>query len=331
MDNRDIKVTVIVPVYNVELFLGKCIDTILAQSHRNIELILVNDGSTDSSGKICDRYSQKDSRIKVIHQNNFGVSAARNNAIDIATGDYITFVDGDDYVLSDYVEYLLYLAVKYDADISMTTDMFSDFSKKQIKKDKFEIWTAEEATAAILNYRVGIGVYNKMFKKDFLGEKIRFLTELVIGEGFNFNTTAFQRAGKIAVCHKRLYCYRKNNPTSVTTKFNAEKWENGLMAIQYIKKNLIIHTDLINSAWNYANWRTYTDVYDLMVLASAEKEYPELYKKCYEITKRKAFCAFKTNISKKDRIRAVVMMICPRVIPWLMALRRRVYHVNVRS
>lgn len=331
MDNRSIKVTVIVPVYNDELFIGKCIDTILDQSHKNIELILVDDGSTDSSGAICEEYSQKDSRIKVIHQSNLGVSCARNNAIDIATGDYITFVDGDDYVSFDYVEYLLNLAVMYDADISLTADMFSSFSRKRTKKDKFEIWTAEEAAVAILNYRVGIGVYNKMFKKDFLGKDIRFLTDLVIGEGFNFNTTAFQRADKVAVCHKRLYCYRKNNPTSVTTKFNAKKWENGLMAIQYIKNNFIIHTEKIDNAWNYANWRTHTDVYDLMVLASAQKEYPELYKKCYEITKREASCAFKTDISNRDKLRAFIMMICPKVIPCLMALRRRVYHVNVKN
>ena len=101
------KVTVIVPVYNVEQYLRRCIDSILAQTFGDLELILVDDGSADSSGVICDAYAEKDSRVKVIHQKNSGVSAARNTGLDAAEGEYIAFVDSDDHVDPDYLAALL--------------------------------------------------------------------------------------------------------------------------------------------------------------------------------------------------------------------------------
>src|SRR5699024_6485655 len=99
-------ISVIVPCYNVEEYLPKCVESILNQTYRNLEIFLVNDGSLDRSGEICDEYVVKDTRIKVIHKENGGLSDARNVALDIMTGEYVTFVDSDDYVAEDYVEYL---------------------------------------------------------------------------------------------------------------------------------------------------------------------------------------------------------------------------------
>ncbi|MDN0066649.1 glycosyltransferase family 2 protein [Bacteroides gallinaceum] len=106
-------ISVIVPVYNVEKYLAKCVDSILGQTYANLEIILVEDGSPDNCGKICEEYAKKDKRIKVIHKKNGGLSDARNVAIDVAKGEYITFVDSDDYVTSDYVETLYRLVEKY--------------------------------------------------------------------------------------------------------------------------------------------------------------------------------------------------------------------------
>lgn len=108
------KVTVIVPVYNVSSFLSKCIESICGQEYPFLEIILVDDGSTDESGKICDSYAEKDTRIKVIHKQNQGVSLARNTGLDVATGQWICFVDGDDYIMPEYVSYMLALGVAYD-------------------------------------------------------------------------------------------------------------------------------------------------------------------------------------------------------------------------
>lgn len=113
------KISVIVPVYNVELYLERCIKSILCQTYKDFELILVDDGSPDKSGEICDHYKNIDSRIRVIHKENGGLSDARNVGVLSAAGEYITFVDSDDYVSSNYLEYLLYLATKTNADISI--------------------------------------------------------------------------------------------------------------------------------------------------------------------------------------------------------------------
>ena len=95
------KVSIIVPVYNVESYLNECIDSIINQTYRNLEIILIDDGSTDLSGEICDRYKEIDSRILVIHQKNQGAANAKNNGLDLATGDYISFVDSDDFIEKD--------------------------------------------------------------------------------------------------------------------------------------------------------------------------------------------------------------------------------------
>ena len=112
-------ISVIVPVYNVEQWLPRCIESLLIQTYPNIEIILSDDGSTDECGVICDEYSKKDNRIKVIHKNNGGLSDARNCAIKQANGEYLTFVDSDDYVTNDYVETLYNLCEKYDAKMSV--------------------------------------------------------------------------------------------------------------------------------------------------------------------------------------------------------------------
>ena len=112
------KISIIVPIYNIEKYLPRCLDSILAQTYKNLEVILVDDGSVDNSGMIADKYARNDQRINVIHQVNKGVSAARNAGLDLATGDYIGFVDGDDYIEKDMYERLLFNAIKYKADIS---------------------------------------------------------------------------------------------------------------------------------------------------------------------------------------------------------------------
>ena len=118
MENMEqIKVSVIVPVYNVEKYLDRCITSILKQTHPDFELLLIDDGSRDSSGNICDAWAQADARISVFHKENGGLSDARNYGIDHAKGEYITFVDSDDYVGRDYLKTLVGLVQEYGAQI----------------------------------------------------------------------------------------------------------------------------------------------------------------------------------------------------------------------
>ena len=113
-------ITIIVPVYNGEKYIDQCINSILNQEYKNIELILVNDGSKDNSKLILDNWAKRESKIKVIHQENSGVSVARNKGIEMAQGSYITFVDVDDYVAKDYISYYYNLIKEYDAQIALT-------------------------------------------------------------------------------------------------------------------------------------------------------------------------------------------------------------------
>lgn len=111
-------VSIIVPVYQVKEYIGECVESLLAQTYTNLEILLVDDGSTDGSGTMCDGYAAKDSRVRVIHQENQGLSAARNAGLDRATGEYVAFVDSDDVVMSDYIETLYKLLIKYQASIA---------------------------------------------------------------------------------------------------------------------------------------------------------------------------------------------------------------------
>lgn len=110
-------VSIIIPVYNTELYLNKCIESVISQTYKNLEIILVDDGSTDNSVEICDEYARKDNRIKVIHQKNGGQALARNTAMKYVNGDYIVYIDSDDVVSIEHIDYLLLLANKYNADI----------------------------------------------------------------------------------------------------------------------------------------------------------------------------------------------------------------------
>lgn len=272
MDN--IKVSIIVPVYNVAAFFPKCIESLINQDYSNIEIILVNDGSTDNSREMCDYYKNKDSRICVIHKENPGVSEARNSGLEQSTGEYVCFVDGDDFVMPDYCRYLLKLAEEYRADISLTTEMFGNFNEKQIVTDHIQIWNEIDAVESILCYRVPIGCYCKLFKRRIV-DQVRFLPDLFIGEGFNFNIDAFQNSTRIVAGKKKIYYYRRDNPTIAMTKFAKEKCECGINAIKVIKQKLNIKNQRIEKAWRFAYWRTYSDFYDMIALSEQKDKYPE--------------------------------------------------------
>ena len=117
MDND--LISVIIPIYNVEKYLRKCVNSVLEQTYHNVEIILVDDGSKDSSGTICDEYTKNDGRVKVIHKKNGGLSDARNVGIDVATGEYMCFIDSDDFIHKQYIEFLYEALKKYDADIAV--------------------------------------------------------------------------------------------------------------------------------------------------------------------------------------------------------------------
>lgn len=323
-------ISIIIPVYNVSKYLRKCIESVICQSYKNIEIILVDDGSKDDSGKICDEYAKNDSRIKVIHKENNGVSAARNTGIESSNGKYLCFVDGDDYVMKDYVEYLFKLLKKNDADISLTTEMFGNFNSNQTENIIYKIWNVEDACEGILCYKVPIGVYCKLFNRDLIiKNKISFFEDIFMGEGFNFNMLSFQNAQKIVVGNRKIYFYRRDNSTSATTKFSLKKCENSLYAMKKMRDNFILHTERIDRAWEYAKWRTYSDAFDYMVLGKGIHDNKEKYREYKKYVKKHGKTCFRVPISKKDKIRAIIMMFWSSLIPMALKIRRKRYKVKI--
>lgn len=316
------KVSVIVPIYNVELYLDNCIESILNQTYKNIEIILVDDGSTDSSLTICNKY-KNNKNLKVIHKKNGGVSSARNIGMKNSTGEFICFVDGDDYIMPDYVEYLLNMITKYNTDIALTTSVFTNYNMKQVP-DKIRVIDNISAQEMILCYKIPIGVYSKIFRKDFLlKNNIEFLTELCMGEGFNFNVTSFGCAKNIAVGNRKIYFYRRDNENSVTNVFNRQKFDNGLYAIELIKKNLPTSNKRLVRAIRFANFRTHTDVYDLIVLSGAKKENKDLYDSCRQEIRKSWWSCFLVPTSFFQKLRSTIIFICPPLIPHLMRIRKK--------
>ena len=319
------KISVIVPVYNVEKYIGECIKSIINQDYENIEIILVDDGSNDKSGEICDEYALKDKRVKVIHKENGGVSSARNRGIESSTGEYIAFVDGDDYVTKDYVSYLFSLIKSKNSDVSLSMAYFTDYQNKQTENDKMRVISGKDAAIQIMSYNILIGVNNKMFSRKVFVNKVQFDEELCMGEGFNFNTDVFQLSNTVSIGNRKIYYYRKNNNESVTTKFNAAKWENGLTAMQKIKNKMAIKDNDMMNAWIFANWRTHVDVYTLLVATKNEKKYTELYKKCLKEGKKNWKYAFKNPTARREKIRAVLIITFPRVLPFLYKMRKNFF------
>lgn len=313
-NSESIKVTVIVPIYNVQEYVGQCINSIINQTYSNIEIILVDDGSQDSSGKICDEFADKDDRINVIHIKNSGVSCARNFGINSATGEYICFIDGDDYLSNDYVKYFLELILAFDADVAYSEAYYTSEYESQSKHMNQWCLTGEDAAIAQLCYKTNIGVWNKMFRRSLIGNSLRFIPEQYIGEGFNFNISAFQRAKSVAVGNKKVYYYRQNNSSSATKKFSDKKWINGLKSIDDIKSNMIIHSSKMEDAWRFARWRTNADIYIMMELSNVTSTYPKMYQSSKNIAKKEAICAFKVNITYKEIVSAILFLISPKLI-----------------
>jgi len=164
------KISVIVPVYNVELYLPKCVDSILAQTCEDLEVILVNDGSKDKSPQICDEYAVKDKRVKAIHKANGGVASARNVGLAVATGEYIHFVDSDDYLEPNMHEELLKISAEHDADY-VSCSCFLDFengeqSVKGYNDSKIRFMTANEYFGSYLKGDFYLTVWNHICKRE---------------------------------------------------------------------------------------------------------------------------------------------------------------------
>lgn len=229
---RDKKIiSVIVPIFNTEKYLNKCIDSICNQTYQDLEIILVDDGSTDDSGKICDEYASKDKRIKVIHKSNGGLSDARNKGLDIANGEFVAFVDGDDYIHPDMYAILLQVMNDYQSDI-VCCDYRKVLEDEKIAEDcsigKCTSYTGEEVIRQIWDDNVKTVVqWNKLYKTEIFSD-IRYPIGRYHEDTFVIHHI-LQKCKIYTVVEQKLYYYVQHSD-SIMSNFKIKRVEDAIDA-----------------------------------------------------------------------------------------------------
>lgn len=228
-------VSVIVPIYNVELYLERCINSIINQTYQNLEIILVDDGSTDNSLEICDKFQQKDSRIRVIHKENGGVVSARKAGIQSARGTYVAYLDSDDWIETDMYEELVCQIVQNNADI-VTSGLYRDYLNSTIKEfdnlpeGVYDLKRIERQILPVLMYtgifyKAGVNIHfcNKLFKREIaLNNQQKIDNNIRIGEDAAFIYPCVMDAEKIVIIHKCFYHYCIRQDSMMGTGYQKE-------------------------------------------------------------------------------------------------------------
>ena len=211
---KEKKVSIIVPVYNVKAQLERCLDSIISQTYSNFECFLVDDGSTDGSDEICDLYAQRDKRFIVIHQKNGGLSVARNNAMRQAAGEYVSFVDSDDYILPAYLERMVTLLEKSSCDIATCYYFKGIYIDEKNITPQIAIYTGRKFTEMVLEDQTGSQLWQYIFKKELwkgiMSPVGRYAQDMMILHKVT------DRAENVAVSSEKLYFYYidRGNSTS---------------------------------------------------------------------------------------------------------------------
>lgn len=299
-----IVISVIIPVYNVEKYLRQCVDSVLKQTYKLIEVILVDDGATDSSSEICDEYSLKDRRIKVIHKKNGGASSARNEGIKEAKGDFIVFLDGDDYWLEEeFLEYIVVNKIKEKTDIVIFgyTQVINNSHKhkrdlnfeKLIEKSEKSEWLKE----LINNNKLQSAACNKIVRLDMIRKYQLFFVENITAEDIDWTARVMLSSRYIGYYDKLIYYYRRNeNSVSNNIKIKSIKdLEHQVFTIVELSKD-IDNKSIRDAYMNYCAYQ-YITLLNCMCLIWGENGIREYINKA-----EKYRYILKYNKNKKVRI-----------------------------
>ena len=296
------KISVIVPVYNVEAYLERCVESILHQTYTNFELILINDGSTDSSGKICDDLANQYENIKVYHIENAGVSNARNLGIQLATGAWITFIDSDDFVTNDYLATLasavegehvgFVIAPLHHIKNGIVTDL-------PPHSGKTELWSTEETMKELLmTTRTSFFPVAKLFKRDLLADE-KFNTNYHLAEDALFLTELLLKTRCSSVFIDKPIYYYDHREGSATTSVNRYVFDTIEVYKNIIAQVSQVFPNLKYELKNRERW-SYITVYDKIIFTSSEQYQKEkvdlrtwIIQHRHEIWKDTYFTAFR--------------------------------------
>ena len=305
-------ISIVVPIYNVEKYLNKCLDTIINQSYKDLDIILVDDGSPDNCGKICDDYAKKDKRIRVIHKKNGGLSDARNCGLEVAKGEYICFIDSDDYIELDMIDKLYTAICNENAEIAICGMMIEYENGKKIDK------TIKNNKKIVMNKIDGLKMLNsfylfdmatcdKMFKTNLFGQDIRY----PIGkksEDFYTTYKLFYKSNKSVYIPDALYHYyqRENSISRNKSNINRSYIEGSINQLEFFKNNLPNLTYIAESAYAFANIAYYNKFLDYKIkMSSLDKR-----KTKQEVKKYLNSIYNNEIISKQKKIQAMMFCKC---------------------
>lgn len=252
-------VSVIVPIYKVEKYIHRCIDSIINQTYSNLEIILVDDGSPDSCGAICDEYARTDNRIVVVHKSNGGLSDARNAGLDIMHGDFVTFIDSDDYISLDYVERLYKVLKDNNADISVCAEEYvlelPNGKEKVIKRpfrdyEGTKVLTAEEALSCTLRQDLfEASAWGKLYLARLFSD-IRYPVGFAYeDQGTTYKT--FLKSERVAFLGEHLYCYLQRNGSILHSGGSSKRYWDGIQMVEKQCNDVVIkHPNLKTASYS---------------------------------------------------------------------------------
>ncbi|MBO7537936.1 MAG: glycosyltransferase family 2 protein [Prevotella sp.] len=316
-------ISVIVSVYNIEAYLPKCLETIAAQTYYHLEIILVDDGSTDNSGNICDNFAEKDSRAMVIHQHNQGLWAARNSGQKVAKGNYLMFVDGDDYLHLDAVRTLhqgINYPKKYDIAIIdyKKTDIFNEdiITAKEgtIEEIPQETWIFDLVTCNIRRF-----VWNKLYRRELV-EDI-YNRNYPTAQDFDYNIRVFLKAKSVVAIHREMYFWMQR-PTSLMHQ--SDYWN-----ITYSCLVKMYHDNYVNLPENKKQYsrdllsRLYKDMIFWKNRNYGTNDESAVFAQCkkYENDTLKAYW-LNWRINILEKIIVTILLHSPRLTRWLMKVTK---------
>ncbi|MDR2546866.1 MAG: glycosyltransferase [Lachnospiraceae bacterium] len=314
------KISIIVPIYNIETYLRRCLNSIIAQTYADLEIILVNDGSTDTSGLICDEYAAQDERIIVIHQENGGLSAAWNSGLAVATGKYIGFVDGDDFIEPNMYELMLEAIVNESVDLSICRhwiDTHGDMLFMNSGMAKTTILTNEEALEYFISeqdkYRIWPTVWSKLFTREVVNG---FHFEVgKTSQDIMYTTKTFVRSLRIAYLDSYLYHYNSERSDSITNQKSAEKrLQTELLPLR--QRIAYLHEHGFSLLANKASYYFYRRMLFYHIEFMCEKNKTALQKLIQMMRKERTEIRtiYKNDwVKTGDRVRMAVFLFSPRL------------------
>lgn len=320
-------ISVIVPVYNVEKYLERCVKSIAAQTYKDLEILLIDDGSTDKSGEMCDDFQQTDSRIKAFHKQNGGLSDARNYGIEHSAGEFISFVDSDDYIDEKMLETLHRLITENDADLAVCSamDVFEGKEVTQVKEIKEFNLNKVESYKYMLRGDGIPSACNKLYKRQTVGN-VRFPVGKLYEDGF-FTPQILKKVEKTAVTSKPMYYYFRRADSITTKPFR----KGDLDVIEAYDKCVKQVKELCPEALPYAEFRyrnAYFNVLDKILMRDDCKEIPEYKQVVKYLKKHTAQIVKDPGFGKMRKIAAVALKFSVPLYKKILLTKQKIYKIQ---